>query len=82
MPEKSCFELIANPATTQVLENLNYKGLSEEFIRNTLKGVVFQKIEDLLPDKRLLIVRNDWVPSLIVCLMDSNDVCIRAYMLS
>lgn len=82
MLEKSCLELFTNPATTKVFVNENYTGLTEEFIRNTLKGVVFQKVDDLLPNNRLLIIRDNWVPSLIVCLLDSYDVCFKAYMLT
>lgn len=65
---------------TAYFVNENYRGLSEMEIRTTLESLKIIKIPGLLDNSSILIIRSPDVPTLVVCMMDSKDICKIAYM--
>ena len=62
--------------------NENYRGLSESEIRTQLDALKITKVPGLLATHSILIIRSTNIPTLVVCMMDSKDICLIAYMFS
>lgn len=72
--------MFKNPQSTECFVNDNYKGLSESNIRGLLVGSDIVKVPGVLAGHSGLIVRGAGIPGLVICMMDSEGICLIAYM--
>ena len=78
----STLDLPSNLENTTYFVNENYRGLSESEIRTQLNALNIVKIPGLLENHSILIIRSPNIPTIVVCMMDSKDICLIAYMFS